>query len=160
MGLWIMGYRCDGSEKMTRCQLWLGCTVKVRMLWWCLQVQTIDMLFLQDLRQRYPSTCGHLVTTSLMLRVTSSPETRGAASAQPMIILVPVPPSPVKRQPTPQPKPQTSRRAAPASAGTGRRTASTASARNNRPQTAHAILTRPPIKGLSIARIPWDRHRL
>jgi len=28
------------------------------------QVQTIDMLFLQDLRQRYPSTCGHLVTTA------------------------------------------------------------------------------------------------
>jgi len=112
------------------------------------QVQSIDMLFLQDLRQRYPSTCGHLVTTSLMLRITSSPDTRGAAAGQPMIVLVPVPPSPVKRQPTPQPKPQTQTpRRAPASAGPGRRTA--ANVRNNRPQTAQPILTRPLAKGIS-----------
>jgi len=80
------------------------------------QVQAIDMSFLQDLRQRYPTSCSHLVTTSPVLRLTASPDTRSAASHQPMIILVPVPPSPVKRQSTPQPKPQTARRA-PASAG-------------------------------------------
>jgi len=73
---------------------------------WCgslctMQVQAIDMLFLQDLRQRYPASCAHLVTTSPVLRLTSSPDSRSAASHQPVIILVPVPPSPVKRQPTP-----------------------------------------------------------
>ena len=112
------------------------------------QVQAIDTSVLQDLRQRHTSTCGHLVTTSALLRLTSSPDTRSAATHQPMLILVPVPPSPVKRQPpppppTPQPKilgAQTARRA-PASAGPGRKTAN--SARNKRPQTAHATLGRP-----------------
>ena len=110
------------------------------------QLQAIDMLFLQELRQRYPASCGHLVTTSPMLRITSSPDTRSTASHQPMVILVPLPPSPVKRQPTPQPTapPPTARRA-PASAGPGRRTA--AKDRNNRPQTARATFMRPPVKG-------------
>ena len=109
-------------------------------------------MFLQDLRQRYPATCGHLVTTSLMVRITSSPETRSAASNQPMIILIPLPPSPaVKRQTTPQPKLQpqpstTSRRAGATSAGPmGRRTV--ANTRTQRPQTANAILTRHHVKG-------------
>ena len=107
---------------------------------------------------------GHLVTASLMLRVTSSPDTRGAASSQPMIILVPVPPSPpVKRQPTPQPKvqAQTSRtRAAPSSAGPGRARTAANTRNNNRPQTAHAILTRPPVKGPSAAIILGNSTQL
>jgi len=109
------------------------------------------MLFLQDLRQRYPSSCKHLVTTSAMLRITSSPETRTAASQQPMMILIPLPPSPpVKRPPPPPPKPQPGAgRRAPASAGPGGRRAAAANSRSNRPQTAHAVLTRPPVKGLT-----------
>ena len=115
------------------------------------QFQAIDMLFLQDLRQRYPATCKHLVTTSAMLRITSSPETRTAASQQPMVILIPLPPSPpVKRPPPPPPKPPPGAgRRAPASAGPGGRRAAAANSRNSRPQTAQAVLTRPPVKGLT-----------